>query len=31
MSYLIAQLWPFLLLILVLGIAVGWLSRKTEA
>ncbi len=26
MAYLIAQLWPFLLLALVVGIAVGWYS-----
>jgi hypothetical protein len=26
MAYLIAQLWPFLLLALVVGVAVGWYS-----
>jgi uncharacterized membrane-anchored protein YhcB (DUF1043 family) len=26
MGYLIAQLWPFLLLALLVGIAVGWFS-----
>jgi hypothetical protein len=26
MGYLIAQLWPFLLLALLVGIAVGWYS-----
>jgi hypothetical protein len=26
MAYLIAQLWPFMLLALMVGIAVGWYS-----
>jgi hypothetical protein len=26
MAYLVAQLWPFLLLAFVVGIAVGWYS-----
>lgn len=29
MGYLIAQLWPFLLLALLVGIAVGWYSVET--
>jgi uncharacterized membrane-anchored protein YhcB (DUF1043 family) len=29
MAYLIAELWPFLLLALVVGIAVGWYSIET--
>jgi hypothetical protein len=29
MAYLIAQLWPFLLLALLVGIAVGWYSVES--
>jgi hypothetical protein len=29
MGYLIAQLWPFLLLALLVGIAVGWYSVES--